>query len=82
VAKREPLIKIAVERDRFDATVAAEMNHPEIAKISLGNVDTARLKKAIDILVDAGASPRTPAVEEIFTSAFLPRTDDLVKRLF
>jgi NitT/TauT family transport system substrate-binding protein len=82
VAKREPLIKTAVERDRFDATIAAEMNHPEIAKIGLGSVDTARLKKAIDILVDANALPRTPAVEEIFTPAFLPPADDLAKKLF
>ena len=43
------------------------MNHPEIAKIGLGNVDMARLKKSIDILVDANALPRTPTVEEIFT---------------
>ena len=67
VAKREALIKIPVERERLDATLKDEMNHPEIAKIGLGNVDLARLKKSIDILVDANALPRTPAVEEIFT---------------
>ena len=33
VAKREPLIKVAVERERLDATLKDEMNHPEIAKI-------------------------------------------------
>ncbi len=42
VAKREPLIKIPVERERFDATLKDEMNHPEIATIGLGNVDDAR----------------------------------------
>ena len=36
------------------------MNHPEIAKIGLGNVDTARLKKSIDILVDANALAAHP----------------------
>jgi len=82
VAKREPLIKIAVERERFDATLADEMNHPEIGKIGLGNVDPERLKKSIDILVDANQLPRTPKVEEIFTSAFLPATDELPKKLF
>jgi NitT/TauT family transport system substrate-binding protein len=82
VAKREPLIKIAVERERLDATLKDEMNHPEIAKIGLGNVDTARLKKSIDILVDANKLPRTPSVDEIFTSSFLPATDDLPKKLF
>src|SRR3984893_419116 len=39
VAKREPLIKIPVERERLDATLKDEMNHPEIAKIGLGNAD-------------------------------------------
>ena len=58
------------------------MNHPEIAKIGLGNVDTARLKNSIDILVDAESLPRTPTVDEIFTPAFLPPVADLPKKLF
>ncbi len=82
VAKREPLIKIPVERERFDATLKDEMNHPEIAKIGLGNVDPERLKKSIDILVKANNLPRTPAVSEIFTSAFLPAEAELPKKLF
>jgi len=82
VAKREPLIKTAVERERFDATLQDEMNHPEIAKIGLGNVDEARLKKSIDILVDANNLPRTPKVSEIFTKAYLPPVADLPKKLF
>jgi NitT/TauT family transport system substrate-binding protein len=82
VAKREPLIKIPVERDRFDATLKDEMNHPEIAQIGLGNVDPVRLKRSIDILVEANALPRTPSVDEIFTPAFLPAASDLPKKLF
>jgi NitT/TauT family transport system substrate-binding protein len=82
VAKREPLIKPVVERERFDATLKEEMNHPEIAKIGLGNVDPERLKRSIDILVDANQLPRTPAVSEIFTPQFLPPVADLPKKLF
>jgi NitT/TauT family transport system substrate-binding protein len=82
VAKREPLIKIPVERERLDATVRDEMNHPEIAKIGLGNVDMARLKRSIDILVAANNLPRTPAVDEIFTPAMLPPLAELPKKLF
>jgi NitT/TauT family transport system substrate-binding protein len=82
VAKREPLIKVPVERERFEATLKDEMNHPEIARIGLGNVDPVRLKKSIDILVEANALPRTPSIDEIFTSVFLPPTDDLPKKLF
>lgn len=82
VAKREPLIKTPVERERFDATLKDEMNHPEIAKIGLGNVDIERLKKSIDILVEANNLPRKPTVEEIFTPAFLPPVADLPKKVF
>ena len=82
VAKREPLIKVAVERERLDATLKDEMSHPEVAKIGLGNVDPMRLKRSIDILVEAVNLPRTPAVDEIFTPAFLPPADELPKKLF
>ena len=82
VAKREPLIKVPVERERFVQTIKDEMNHPEIATIGLGNVDPERLKKSIDILVDANGLPRTPQVSEIFTPQFLPPTGDLPKKLF
>jgi NitT/TauT family transport system substrate-binding protein len=82
VVKREPLIKASVERERLDATLKDEMNHPEIAKIGVGNVDMDRLKRSIDILVDADALPRTPTVGEIFTPDFLPPVNDLPKKLF
>ena len=82
VAKREPLIKTKVEKERFIATLEDEMNHPEIAKIGLGNVDLERLKGSIDILVKANDLPRTPSVDEIFTAKFLPATAELPKKLF
>jgi len=82
VLKREPLIKFDVELERMDATLKDEMNHPEIAKIGLGNVDDARLQRSIDILVEASALPRTPKLDEIFTRAFLPPPAELPKTLF
>src|SRR3954454_11568056 len=67
VIKREPLMKMDIELERFDATVREEMNHPELATLGLGDIEDARMKKAIDILVDANKLPRTPAVSEVFT---------------
>ena len=81
VAKREPLIKMDVELERFDATIKDEMNHPEIATLGLGDVDDARLKKSIDILVDANQLPRTPDIKEIFTREFLPPKADRPTKL-
>ena len=81
VAKREPLLKMDVELERFDATIRDEMNHPELATLGLGDIDDARMKKAIDILVDANKLPRTPAVAEIFTRDFLPEKSARPTRL-
>jgi NitT/TauT family transport system substrate-binding protein len=82
VAKREPLINIKLERERFDATFADEMNHPEIKKIGLGSVDEQRLKRSIDIMVDALALPRSPAVSEVWNGSFLPPAAELPHKLF
>lgn len=76
VQKREPLIKPAVERQRFDATIADEMNHDEIARIGFGDVDEARLAKSIDIIVKAKDLQRTPSVDEVFDRQFLPPKAD------
>jgi len=82
VAKREPLINGKLERERFDATFADEMNHPEIKKIGLGNLDEDRLKRSIAIMVDALALPRSPAVSEIWDPSFLPPAAELPHKLF
>jgi NitT/TauT family transport system substrate-binding protein len=81
VIKREPLMKLDIELERMDATIKEEMNHPEIAKIGLGDIDDARMKKAIDILVDANKLPRTPAISEIFTRDFLPPASERPHKL-
>lgn len=78
VKSREPLIKDAVERERFDATLTDEMNHPELATVGLGDVDAARLTKSIEILVQANGLPRTPTAGEVFDSSFLPAKSELL----
>ncbi|MDB5569479.1 MAG: transporter substrate binding protein [Hyphomicrobiales bacterium] len=82
VRKREPLIKPAVDLALFDATLRSEMNHPELAKYGMGDVDPERLKRSIDTLVAIGQLPRTPAVGDIFTPEFLPPLADRLKKLF
>ena len=67
-------------RPEAEETLAAA--GPEIAKLGLGNVDDARLKRSIDILVEANGLTRTPKEEEIFTRAFLPPAAELPKTLF
>jgi NitT/TauT family transport system substrate-binding protein len=72
VMKREPLLKREVEKEKLIATMHNDMSHPEIAHLGLGDVDDARLKRSIAIVVDANKLPRMPAPAEIFDHSFLP----------
>jgi len=81
VSKREPLIQAHIEYDRLIATMKDEMNHPEIAKLGIGDIDDARMKKSIEILVAASNLPRTPAVSEIFNRSFLPPVSERPKTI-
>ncbi len=81
VAKREPLINKAVEKERLIATIKDEMSHPEAKTIGLGDVDEARFKKSISTVVEADGLPRVPAADEIFSRAFLPPVAERIKTL-
>jgi len=81
VAKREPLINKAVEKERLIATLQDEMSHPELATLGIGDVNDARFKKSIGLVVEADGLPRTPAPEEIFSRAFLPPAAERVNKL-
>ncbi|SEA32920.1 ABC transporter substrate-binding protein [Rubrimonas cliftonensis] len=81
VARREALIDKRVEKLRLMATLSDEMGHPEIAEFGLGMPDPERLKKAIDIVVKANGLSRTPALDEVFTDAFLPPMADRITSL-
>ena len=81
VAKREPLIKVPLEKEKLLATMGREMSDPEIGSIGLGAVDTKRLEKAIGILVDAEQLPFTPKAGQIFDASFLPPLADRPKSM-
>jgi len=81
VMKREPLLKRDIEKERLMATIKSEMSHPEIAKIGFGDVDPARLKRAIAMVAEANSLPRTPSNDEVFDRSFLPPRADRASKL-
>lgn len=72
VMQREPLLKREVEKEKLLFTLRNDMNHPEVARIGLGDVDKTRLQRAIGIVVEANQLPRAPTPAEVFDSSFLP----------
>jgi NitT/TauT family transport system substrate-binding protein len=81
VMKREPLLKRDIEKERLLATIKEEMSHPEIARIGLGDIDPVRLKRAIEMVVEANSLPRTPANDEVFDRSFLPPRTERASKL-
>jgi NitT/TauT family transport system substrate-binding protein len=57
------------------------MSHPDTAKIGIGDVDEARFRRGIAIVAEANQLPRVPAVEEVFSRAFLPPAGERIKAL-
>lgn len=82
VMQREPLLKRDVEKEKLLATLRNDMNHPEVARLGLGDVDEARLQRAIGIVVEANQLPRTPTPAEVFDRSFLPARADRPAKLF
>lgn len=72
VMKREPLLKRDVEKERLLQTIEYEVMSSEMKKIGIGDVDPARLKQGIDLLVENLKLPRTPSSDEVFVRVFLP----------
>jgi len=76
VLKREPLLKAELEKEKLLATMKRDMSHPEIAKFGLGDVDDARMKRAIDLVVQANGLSNSPAPSAVFDRSFLPPRDE------
>ena len=81
VARRDPNIDRAANRARLAGTLALEMSHPEGARLGIGDLDDARLDRAIDLIVRAKQHPQRPLVETIFTRRFLPPLRERVRTL-
>jgi NitT/TauT family transport system substrate-binding protein len=68
----EPAINVGVERQRIEYTWRTVMNTAETRNIGLGDLDDARLARAIGQIVESFSLPRTPASSDVFSRAFLP----------
>ncbi|MGH7312529.1 MAG: ABC transporter substrate-binding protein [Candidatus Rokuibacteriota bacterium] len=68
----EPLTNEATELKRLQLAISANMVNDEVRRNGLGAIDSARMRRAIDQVVQSFELPATPTVEQVFTSAYLP----------
>jgi len=81
IARRDPKIRKDVERGRLIGTLNGEMSHWEGRRLGIGDVDDARLQRAIALIAETNKLPRVPAAREVFTRDFLPPEAERVKAL-
>ncbi len=74
--KRDPLINPAVELERLNMVVKDNVLTADVKANGMGAIRKERMAKAIEQLTDAFALAKVPAVEDIFTDAYLPAKAD------
>ena len=68
----EPLANEATELKRLKLAIAANIVNDEVKKNGFGGIDQARMQRAITQVVQSFQLEKTPPVEQVFTSAYLP----------
>jgi NitT/TauT family transport system substrate-binding protein len=81
VARRNPNIDRSANKERLAGTLALEMANPEGARLGIGEVDSDRLARAIDLIAKAKGLPRRPEPSEVFDRRFLPPLAERVRSL-
>ena len=72
LAKREPLINKALEKQRLMYALKTVMFTSEVAAAGVGDVNDERLKRSVAQLAGVFELPRLPAPSEVFDRRFLP----------
>jgi NitT/TauT family transport system substrate-binding protein len=72
VAKRDPLIDKALEKERLLMTYKLLIATPEAREIGIGDVKDDHLARSIKTVAEVYALPSAPAPEAVFSRAFLP----------
>jgi NitT/TauT family transport system substrate-binding protein len=72
MTKVEPLFDASIEARRVQYAMRTVMIGDEVRKNGLGDVDDARMTRAIGTVAEAFSLPRQPAASEVFNRSFLP----------
>ncbi len=72
VADYDPLIDQKLEVERLNMAIERNILTPHVKQAGFGDIDQARMGRAIDQLAEALNLEKKPAVADIWTDAFLP----------
>ena len=81
VARQASGIDPTAEKRRLQTTFGLEMAHAEGRRLGIGDVDDARLTRAIALMASSAKLPRIPATREVFLRDHLPPLHERVTGL-
>jgi NitT/TauT family transport system substrate-binding protein len=67
---------LQVDRLRLLETIEEDMGGWQRLADGVGNIDRARMERLLKLTADSRKLPRQPTVDEVFTTAFLPSSND------
>lgn len=76
MARVDPTLDAAMEARRIEFAMRTVIRTEESARLGAGDLDDARLARAIGQVVEVFALPRTPTPDEVFSRAFLPPAEE------
>ena len=76
LATKEPLINKDIEKRRLIYVYKTLIDTPEAREGGIGDINSARMTAAIETIAESYELPRKPAVDEVFSRAFLPEKAD------
>ena len=72
LAKKEPLINKAIEKQRLIYVTRTLIATPEAAELGVGDTKDARMTELVGTIAASFELPRKPAAADVFSRAFLP----------
>jgi len=72
LAKQEPLLNKEIEKRRLIYTVKNLIATPEASELGVGDMQDARMSAAIATIAAAYDLPKSPAIADVFSRAYLP----------
>ena len=76
LAKQEPLLNKEIEKRRLIYTVKNLIATPEASELGVGDMQDARMSAAIATIAAAYDLPKSPAIADVFSRAYLPPKAD------
>ena len=81
LARHAPRLTLEANLQRLTGTLQLEMAHPEGARLGIGELDTGRFERGIELIAGVKRLPHRPRAADLFDNRFLPPMAERLRSL-